>query len=135
MIYRVKSLGADDCVDYKSDDYAQRLKELLPDYADVYFDNVGGEILDVMLPLVKRYGKVAVCGAIASKLDESVICICTRSLTIAVNFPCRLQRYTYDAYLVEGGYLQPFVLFLSLMPFETHELMSTYFSAVLHIQG
>jgi NADPH-dependent curcumin reductase CurA len=65
---RVKSLGADDCVDYKSDDYAQRLKELLPDYADVYFDNVGGEILDVMLPLVKRYGKVAVCGAIASEL-------------------------------------------------------------------
>jgi len=40
---------------------------MLPDYADVYFDNVGGEILDVMLPLVKRYGKVAVCGSIASE--------------------------------------------------------------------
>jgi NADPH-dependent curcumin reductase CurA len=63
----VKSIGADDCVDYKSDDYAQRLKDLLPDYANVYFDNVGGEILDVMLPLVARYGTIAVCGAIASE--------------------------------------------------------------------
>jgi NADPH:quinone reductase-like Zn-dependent oxidoreductase len=58
----------------------------LPDYADVYFDNVGGEILDVMLPLVKRYGKVAVCGAIASEWDASIVRICTVSLTVPVNF-------------------------------------------------
>jgi len=53
--------------------YAKDLKDLLPDYADVYFDNVGGEILDVMLPLVKRYGKVAVCGSIASKSSSRCI--------------------------------------------------------------
>ncbi|KAG7548925.1 hypothetical protein FFLO_03217 [Filobasidium floriforme] len=66
----VKSLGADECVDYKSSSYAKDLKDLLPDYADVYFDNVGGEILDVMLPLVKRYGKIAVCGSIANYNGE-----------------------------------------------------------------
>jgi hypothetical protein len=41
------------------------LRKAVPDYADVYFDNVGGETLDIMLTLVKRYGKVACCGAIS----------------------------------------------------------------------
>jgi len=41
------------------------LRKAVPDYADVYFDNVGGETLDIMLSLVKRYGKVACCGAIS----------------------------------------------------------------------
>ncbi|KAK4686490.1 hypothetical protein P7C73_g3628, partial [Tremellales sp. Uapishka_1] len=62
----VKSIGADDCVDYKDKDYVKKLEALLPDYAEVYFDNVGGEILNNMLPLVARFGKVAVCGAIAN---------------------------------------------------------------------
>lgn len=42
------------------------LTALLPDYADVYFDNVGGETLDIMLALVKRFGFVGVCGGISS---------------------------------------------------------------------
>jgi NADPH-dependent curcumin reductase CurA len=42
------------------------LAALLPDYADSYFDNVGGETLDVMLALVKRHGIVAVCGGISA---------------------------------------------------------------------
>lgn len=41
------------------------LRKAVPDYADVYFDNVGGETLDIMLSLTKRYGKVACCGAIS----------------------------------------------------------------------
>lgn len=60
-------------MDYKSSSYAKDLKDMLPDYADVYFDNVGGEILDVMLPLVKRYGKVAVCGSIASECRCGIV--------------------------------------------------------------
>ncbi|ORY26140.1 NAD(P)-binding protein [Naematelia encephala] len=62
----VKSLGADECIDYKDPNYPTLLKDALPDYADRYFDNVGGEVLDNMLPLVKRWGHVAVCGAISS---------------------------------------------------------------------
>ena len=41
------------------------MRKAVPDYCDVYFDNVGGETLDIMLSLVKRYGTVACCGAIS----------------------------------------------------------------------
>jgi len=61
----VKSLGADACVDYKDPDYASHLAQELPDFADAYFDNVGGEVLDNMLKLVKRFGKISACGAIS----------------------------------------------------------------------
>ncbi|OCF75336.1 hypothetical protein I204_04191 [Kwoniella mangroviensis CBS 8886] len=61
----VKSIGADHC-DPK---YPEHLKKLLPDYADRFFDNVGGEILDNMLTLMKEYGLVSICGAIAGYND------------------------------------------------------------------
>jgi len=66
----VKSLGADDCIDYKGGNLEADLRKAVPDYADVYFDNVGGETLDIMLSLVKRYGKVACCGAISQYNEE-----------------------------------------------------------------
>lgn len=59
----VKSLGADECVDYKSESFAKDLKAALPDEADFFFDNAGGQVLNTALTLVKRYGHVAVCGA------------------------------------------------------------------------
>jgi NADPH-dependent curcumin reductase CurA len=46
-------------------DYAKHLADALPDYADHYFDNVGGEILNTMFTLVKRYGYISSCGAIS----------------------------------------------------------------------
>jgi len=66
----VKSLGADECIDYKDKDYKKHLASVLPDYADVYFDNVGGEILDTMLGLIKLNGLVVCCGAIAGYNGE-----------------------------------------------------------------
>jgi NADPH-dependent curcumin reductase CurA len=68
----VKSLGADECVDYKDPKFKANLAAALNGgYAERYFENVGGEILDAMLPLVARYGKVAVCGMIAGYLGEA----------------------------------------------------------------
>ena len=60
----VKSLGADECIDYKSADFISALTKALPNEADVFFDNVGGTVLDTMLHLVKRFGLVTVCGSI-----------------------------------------------------------------------
>lgn len=62
----VESLGADVCVDYKSGSFVDDLKKATDGKVEVYFDNVAGSILDLMLPRMKRYGRVVACGAIAN---------------------------------------------------------------------
>lgn len=58
-------LGFDAAIDYKSEDVAARLKDLCPKGIDVYFDNVGGDILDAALARLAFHGRVVICGAIA----------------------------------------------------------------------
>lgn len=60
------TLGADECVDYKAASFADDLAAATPDFVDVYFDNVGGEVLDLMLARMKMCGRVAVCGSMAT---------------------------------------------------------------------
>jgi NADPH-dependent curcumin reductase CurA len=62
----VESLGADICVDYKSASFEQDLIKATEGYVEVYFDNVGGDILSLMLARMKRHGRIAACGAIAT---------------------------------------------------------------------
>jgi NADPH-dependent curcumin reductase CurA len=57
--------GFDAAVDYKSEDVAKALREHCPDGIDVYFDNVGGEILDAALAQLARNARVVICGAIS----------------------------------------------------------------------
>ncbi|MCR9212078.1 MAG: NADP-dependent oxidoreductase [Proteobacteria bacterium] len=63
--YVVEELGFDACVDYKSESFLEDLKEPLSTGVDVYFDNVGGEILDIALARLNRHARVAICGAIS----------------------------------------------------------------------
>jgi hypothetical protein len=63
-------LGFDATIDYKGEDVAARLRELAPDGIDLYFDNVGGEILDACLGQLAMRGRVVLCGAIASYNDR-----------------------------------------------------------------
>lgn len=58
-------LGFDAAIDYRSENVSQRLKELAPDGVDVYFDNVGGEILDAVLGRLAMHARVVLCGAIS----------------------------------------------------------------------
>jgi NADPH-dependent curcumin reductase len=58
-------LGFDACIDYKSEDVSARLRETCPAGIDVYFDNVGGEILDTVLAQINLHARVALCGAIS----------------------------------------------------------------------
>ncbi|PVI06352.1 NAD(P)-binding protein [Periconia macrospinosa] len=66
----VESLGADVCVDYKAADFKEQLLKATEGYVDVYFDNVGGEILDLMLTRVKRFGRIAACGGVSAYNGE-----------------------------------------------------------------
>ncbi|KAH8701927.1 hypothetical protein BGW36DRAFT_424224 [Talaromyces proteolyticus] len=61
----VEGLGADECLNYRSGSFEEDLQRVTKDCVDVYFDNVGGWILDLMLKRLKSYGRVAACGAIS----------------------------------------------------------------------
>ena len=52
----------DACLDYRAADFRMRLGELLPNGADIYFDNVGGDVLLAALERLALYGRVVLCG-------------------------------------------------------------------------
>jgi NADPH-dependent curcumin reductase CurA len=58
-------LGFDEAINYKDADWRRQLKNAVPDYIDVFFDNVGGDILDACLGLAARDARFAICGAIS----------------------------------------------------------------------
>jgi NADPH-dependent curcumin reductase CurA len=58
-------LGVDAAIDYKSDDLGARLREMAPERIDVFFDNVGGEILDRVLARLAVHGRIVLCGGIS----------------------------------------------------------------------
>ncbi|MEJ2534260.1 MAG: NADP-dependent oxidoreductase [Gammaproteobacteria bacterium] len=61
----VEDLGADAMIDYKGEDVAERIGKLFPDGIDVYFDNVGGEILEAALEHLAPRSRVVLCGSIS----------------------------------------------------------------------
>ena len=62
----VDELGFDAAINYKEPDVAGRLRAACPDGIDLYFDNVGGELLDICLAQLAMRGRIVLCGAIAS---------------------------------------------------------------------
>jgi NADPH-dependent curcumin reductase CurA len=68
----VKVARFDAAVDYKSENVAARLRELCPKGIDVYFDNVGGDLLDVALAQLAMRGRIVLCGAIATYNDSEL---------------------------------------------------------------
>jgi NADPH-dependent curcumin reductase len=69
----VKELGFDACIDYKAGPSAVRdgLKQHCPDGVNVYFDNVGGDILDTVLTRLARGARIVICGAISQYNNEA----------------------------------------------------------------
>jgi hypothetical protein len=63
-------LGFDAAVDYKAGDFFKALKESVPKGIDVYFDNVGGDVLEACLFQMNNHGRIACCGAV-SQYDGS----------------------------------------------------------------
>ncbi len=61
----VNELGFDACVNHRSAGLAEDLKAASPKGIDVYFENVGGQVLEAVVPLMNPFGRVPVCGLIA----------------------------------------------------------------------
>ena len=63
--YIVDELGFEAAIDYKSEDVKQSLRKHCPDGIDVYFDNVGGTILEAALSQIRMHARIVICGAIS----------------------------------------------------------------------
>src|ERR1700691_1088095 len=63
--YLVTDLGFDAAIDYKSENVTEALRKCCPQGIDVYFDNVGGDILEAALAHLARGDRVVICGAIS----------------------------------------------------------------------
>ena len=63
--YAVNELGFDARIDHKAPDFAHQLAKASPDGIDVYFENVGGKVLDAVLPLLNPNARMPVCGLVS----------------------------------------------------------------------
>jgi NADPH-dependent curcumin reductase CurA len=63
--YVVSELGFDACVDYKSVNFESELEAVVPGGIDVYFENVGGRVLDVILPHLNAFSRIPFCGYVS----------------------------------------------------------------------
>ncbi len=63
--YAVNELGFDACADHKAADFADQLAKAAPEGIDVYFENVGGKVLDAVIPLLNPKARVPVCGLVS----------------------------------------------------------------------
>lgn len=61
----VQEFGFDACVDYKSPNFAQELRAAVPSGVDIYFENVGGVVLDTVLPLLNNGARIPLCGMVS----------------------------------------------------------------------
>lgn len=91
----VKELGFDACLDYKANNFKSELKSALPDGIDVFFDNVGGEILDIALTRLNLKARVVLCGAISQYNN-----------TTPVEGP-----HNYVALIIQRARMEGFILF------------------------
>ena len=69
--YVTGTLGFDACIDYKAGDVRKALAAAAPGGIDIYFDNVGGEILEAAMALLRRKARVVLCGAIVGYNDPT----------------------------------------------------------------
>ncbi|MCH2346888.1 MAG: NADP-dependent oxidoreductase [Pseudomonadales bacterium] len=70
--YVKEELQFDDCLDYKSGNFAEKLGLACPDGVDIYFENVGGEVTKTVAPLLNQGARVPICGYISNYNDEDI---------------------------------------------------------------
>lgn len=118
--YLVDTLGFDATIDYKNEDVGERLRELAPDGINMFYDNVGGDILDAALDNLAMRAKVIICGAISQYDDMDNVTGPSMYLRLAerqstmvgfaiFHFPELFEQATADlnAWLDDGSLLTP----------------------------
>ncbi|MCY1491117.1 putative NADP-dependent oxidoreductase YfmJ [compost metagenome] len=83
--YLIDELGFDGAIDYKNEDVLAGLKRECPKGVDVYFDNVGGDILDAVLSRLAPKARVVICGAISQYNNKEAVKGPANYLSLLVN--------------------------------------------------
>jgi NADPH-dependent curcumin reductase CurA len=81
----VNELGFDACIDYKTGSVSAGLKEHCPNGVDIYFDNVGGDILDAVLTRINMKARIIICGAISQYNNTTPVKGPANYLSLLVN--------------------------------------------------
>ena len=81
----VDELGFDACIDYKGGSVKDGLKMHCPDGVDIYFDNVGGDILDTVLTRINLHARIIICGAISQYNNTTAVKGPANYLSLLVN--------------------------------------------------
>ena len=81
----VRELGFDACIDYKGGSVKDGLKQHCPGGVDIYFDNVGGDILDAVLARINRKARIVICGAISQYNNTTAVVGPKNYLSLLVN--------------------------------------------------
>ncbi|MEV4346226.1 NADP-dependent oxidoreductase [Actinoplanes sp. NPDC049596] len=88
----IDDLGFDAAFNYRDEPVRKQLKAAAPDGIDVYFDNVGGEHLEAAIGSLNKYGRVALCGAVAQYNDTEPPAA-PRNLALAIGKELNLRGY------------------------------------------
>jgi NADPH-dependent curcumin reductase CurA len=97
----VDDLGLDAAIDYKSENVSARLKALCPDGVDVFYDNVGGDILQAVMENVAVHARIAVCGQVAA-YDSDQPAPGPRDMMKLVYWRVRMQGFVMGDYAHEA---------------------------------
>jgi NADPH-dependent curcumin reductase CurA len=100
--YLTEELGFDAAIDYKKEDMGKSLGQHCPKGIDVYFDNVGGEILDAALAQLAFKGRVSLCGAISQYNNIDGIQGPKNYLALLINH-CRMEGFIVFHYAARYG--------------------------------
>lgn len=105
--YVVQELGFDACIDYKAGHLAEDLTRAATQGIDIYFDNVGGEILDTILEQLNAFARIPLCGSVSQYNATE---------------PYRLRNF--GSFLINRATLQGFIVseHMELWPLATQEL-------------
>ena len=94
--YLTQELGFDGAIDYKSGDVKEGLKQHCPQGVNVYFDNVGGDILDTVLTRIARGARIVICGAISQYNNTAPVKGPSNYLSLLVNRASMTGMVVFD---------------------------------------
>lgn len=98
----VKEAGFDAAIDYKGEDVGARMREESPDGYSLFFDNVGGEILDAALLNMAQNGRIVLCGGISQYNDEELPPGPRNYMQLVIR-RCTMQGFILIDHLAQAG--------------------------------